>query len=346
MRRCGEPLERVIAPGNLWRAWRDFRRGKRNRPSVAAFEARAERNVLELHRDLAHGRYQPGGYRLRLIHEPKRRLIAAADVRDRVVHHAIHRVLAPEVDRRLIDQTYACLPRRGCHRAALHLLGALRRQRFALFLDVRRYFLSIDRAILIDEVMARAVKDRGRLELMRRVANSGAGLYRAPGVAEFLDLEPGFPPAGAGLPIGNLTSQWWGNHYLSGLDHYVKRDLGVAHYQRYMDDFVLLGADRRSLLEARDAIAAWLGQHRRLQLKHPNATPKDAAAGRFDFLGFRVSRAGLAPTRAAMKRMQQKVRDKVLHGDAASVRRSLASYRGLFAFSRVVRPSSTEIDGL
>lgn len=345
MRRFGGLYEQVVAPANLWAAWREFRRGKHSRPSVARFDPLAAREVLLLHRELQDGSYRPGAYRLRCVHEPKRQLIAAAQVRDRVVHHAIHRVLAPRLDPRLIDHTFACVPRRGSHRAALYFLGGLRRHRFGLLLDIRRYFLSIDRHILIDEVMARAVKDARLLDLLRTIADSGADIYQTPGVAAFLGLEPGFPPPGAGLPAGNLTSQWWGNHYLSGLDHFVKRELRVAHYQRSMDNLALLDNDRRRLIAVRDAISAWLLEHRRLHLKRTDARPKDAA-GRFRLLGFRVSRAGLAPTREAMKRMQQKVQHKVLHGDGEAVRRSLASYRGLFLLSAVERPSSTEIDGL
>jgi len=141
-------------------------------------------------------------------------------------------------------------------------------------------------------------------------------------------LPEGFPGSSCGIPIGNLTSQWWGNHYLSGLDHFVKRDLKIRHYQRYMDDFVLLGQEGRQLEQAREAIADWLWQHRRLRLKHPNAAVQTTARPT-THLGHRVSKAGIAPTKAALRRMQLRITNLVLRGDAEQIERSLASYRGI-----------------
>lgn len=331
MRRAGGLFLEVSSRENLYAAWRDFRRGKRGRRNVASFEQRAAREVLALERELRAGAYRPGAFRLLPLFEPKHRLVAAAPVRDRVVHHAIHRVLAPRLDPRLIDATYACLPGRGSHRAALAFVAGLRRYRFVLLLDVRHYFLSIDRAILLD-VMAALIKDRPLLELLRVVADSGRGLYRSPGVPEFLGLAPGFPPESAGLPIGNLTSQWWGNHYLSGLDHFVKRERKIPHYQRYMDDMALFSDDRGELAAAREAITEWLGVNRKLRLKHPYAEPKDGGA-RFTYLGFRVSRRGIGPTRSALARMQQRIREQILRGHPESVQRTIASYRGVLGMS-------------
>lgn len=105
-------------------------------------------------------------------------------MRDRIVHHAVHRVLAPHLDRRLLPTTYACLPGRGSHRAVLAFVAALRRHRFALALDIRHYFLSIDHEILLG-VLARSLKDPPLLALLRTIVESGAGLYQEKGVPEF-----------------------------------------------------------------------------------------------------------------------------------------------------------------
>jgi RNA-directed DNA polymerase len=330
VRRYGGLFETVVSSANLWQAWRQFRRGKRQRPSVRHFELDADRHVLGLRRELLAGSYRPGEYRLVPIREPKHRLIAAAPVRDRVIHHGVHRVLAPLLDPGLVGSTYACLEGRGGHRAVLAFVAALRRHRYVVMLDVRHYFLSIDRAILMD-LMARRIKDRRLLGLLRTIADSGDGLYRSCGVPEFLGLEPGFPPWGCGLPIGNLTSQWWGNHYLSGLDHFATRELRLPRYQRYMDDLALFSDSRAALEEARGEIGAWLGRERRLRLKHPQARVR-STRGRFTYLGYRVARAGVEPTREALRRMQRRVSELVLRGDAVSVRRSLASYRGVLTF--------------
>ncbi len=330
MKTFGGLFDRLVSPANLWRAWREFRRGKRGRPSVRAFELGAEREALRLHRELSAGGYRCGEYRLMALREPKRRLIAAACVRDRVVHHAVHRVLAPLLDPGLTDTTYACLPGRGSHRAVLAFVAALRRYRYVLNLDVRHYFLSIDRRILID-LMVRRLREARLVELLRTIADSGAGLYRHRGVPEFLGLEPDFPPEGCGLPIGNLTSQWWGNLYLSGFDHYLKRELRLPHCQRYMDDTALFSDSRAQLVEARLAAREWLASERRLRLKRPEASPR-STRGRFTYLGYRVSRAGIRPADAMLARMRQRMTALMREGDDETIERSVASYRGVVRF--------------
>lgn len=327
MRRHGGLFDRITSASNLWRSWLAFRRGKRRRPSVLDFELAADRHILALRRELVAGSYRPGAYRRLLIREPKRRLIAAAPVRDRVVHHAVHGVLAPLLDPGLVDTTYACLPGRGSHRAVLAFVNGLRRHAYVLLLDIRHYFLSIDTGILLD-VMTRRIKDRRALGLLRVIAESGDGLYRHPTVVEVLGLGPGFPPPGCGLPIGNLTSQWWGNHYLSGLDHHIKRSLKIPHYQRYMDDMALFSDSRGQLEQAREEIGDWLWSERRLRLKRPLAAAR-STKGCFTYLGYRVSRAGVRPGAEMLERVQTRVADLVLHGDAQKIERSLASYRGI-----------------
>ena len=142
-------------------------------------------------------------------------------MRDRVVHHALHRVLAPDLNRSFLDQSYACLPGRGSHRAVLRFQRELRRWRWVLALDVRHYFYRVDRAVLA-RLLFRKLPEPRLQRLLERVLESGADLYRDPALARWLGLE-GHREPGRGLPIGNLTSQWWGNLYLDGADHFAKR---------------------------------------------------------------------------------------------------------------------------
>ncbi|HNC99782.1 MAG TPA: RNA-dependent DNA polymerase, partial [Myxococcota bacterium] len=171
-------FEKVVHPENLWLAWRDFERTKRRRRDVAAFGVDAERQVLRLSRELSAGRWSPGGYKLLRICDPKRRLVAAAPVRDRVVHHALHRVLAPWWNRRFLHHSYACLPGRGSHRALLAFLGRARRFRFVLSLDISRYFYSIDRSSL-QQLLFPAFPEARLQALLQRVLDSGGTLYRS-----------------------------------------------------------------------------------------------------------------------------------------------------------------------
>lgn len=330
MKRLGRQFEVITSVENLWHAWLDFRRGKRGRPTVIRFEPHAMRHILRLERALKAETYRPEGYRLKLIHDPKVRLIAAAPVRDRVVHHAIYRVLSPRLDTSLVPTTFACLPGRGTHRAVLAFQRALRRYRWVLHLDIARYFISIDRSILM-ALMARKLKDPRVLSLLARIAHRGADFYQRPEVIEALQLPPGVPGPGCGLPIGNLTSQWWANHYLSGLDHYLVRDLKLPYAQRYMDDITLFHSCRRSLERARSACAAWLAEHRALVLKNPEAPVRSARAS-FTYLGYRVHREHISVAQARLRRAERRLAHAARHGGPERVARALASYKGWVTF--------------
>ena len=323
--RCWEEL---VAPLNVWRAWREFERGKRHRPDVAAFALDAERHVLRLVRELAASTYRPGDYRLLCITDPKRRLVAAAPVRDRVVHHAVHRVLAPRFNRSFSSHSYACLPGRGCHHALLTFLGRMRRFRHVLQLDIRSYFYRIDRQVLAGLLWPRCREAQLRA-LLRCLLDSGGSLYRAPWVAEWLGWSHP-SESGKGLPIGNLTSQWWGNLYLNDLDHFVCRTLRVPAYQRYMDDITLFSDSRQELIQARERIAAWLRQERRLELKDPLARPVGTNRATH-YLGYRVTRAGMTLGPKARGRMRERLRIAAA-GPPARLDAALASYRAAWMF--------------
>lgn len=330
MRRMVGGFDTIIHPDNLWAAWLDFRRGKRHRPTVRRFEVRAAQHIHRLHRALRAESYRPEGYRLKVIYEPKLRLIAAAPVRDRVVHHAIHRVLSPPLDRRLIDSTFACLPGRGSHRAVLAFQRGLRRHRYVLLLDIARYFPSVDGEILVD-LLGQWLKGRATLDLLARIVRTGTELYGRPEVRTLLGLSPNDPRPGCGLPIGNLTSQWWANHYLSGLDHALKRQLKLSYVQRYMDDYALFGDDKAELAAARDWTSAWLWEHRALRLKDP-AAPVRSTRQAFTYLGYRVTRDAIRVAGPAVARAEERVRSLVARGDEEKADRSLASYRGWLSF--------------
>jgi RNA-directed DNA polymerase len=329
MRRVGGLFAQVVSPSNLWGAWRDFRRGKRARPTVASFEIDVDQAIVRLADALASGAYRPGRYRLRLLLEPKKRLIAAAPVRDRIVHHAVYRVLSPVLDPSLVDSTYACLDGRGGRRAVIRFCRGLRRFSWVLLLDIRRYFPSIDRRILLG-LLGRKLRERRLIDLLGTIAEAGDAIYRQAWVREALGFEDGFPPAGSGLPIGNLTSQWWANHYLSGLDHFVRRELHLPEAIRYMDDIALFADDQRRLEDARESVRAWLGRERHLELKDPSA-PVQSARGAFTYLGYRITRAGAGPSATLLGKVRVRLRELAEERDIVGVERALVSYRGLVA---------------
>ena len=321
---------RLTELGALWHAWHQCRRGKRRRPTLATFELEADRILFRLQRDLRSGRYQASPWRLRAIEDPKLRLIAAPAVRDRVVHQALLAEIGPTYERSFIDHSFAAGNGRGPHRAVLQYLAWLRRFGYRLHLDVSGYFLNVDHGRLAEDIFGR-LGDLDTRRLIERVIASGDTLYQHPLARRVLGGKA--PPPGRGLPLGSWFSQWSGAYYLNPMDHYVKRALKVPGYLRYMDDFLLFADQRDRLEEARMALAEWLATHRGLRLNPkrltvcPNAVPGV-------FLGDRVSRAGIAPSRKLRRRMKARLRHAAAAGEESLIR-SIRSYRGLLCFPYV-----------
>ena len=270
---------------NLLQAYRKASKGKRGKASVASFEHRLADHLLGLQEELQAFRYQAGPYVNFYIHEPKRRLISAAPFRDRVVHHALCNVIEPRFERRFIFDSYANRIGKGTHRALDRLQQFTRRYRFALRLDVVRHFPSLDHAIL-RRTLARAIREDDVLWLVDRILGSGAGMLEGEYVMVWFpgdDLLSILRPRG--LPIGNLTSQFWSNCYLDPFDHFVKRELRCPAYLRYVDDMALFSDNKRELWQWKEAIAERLAGLR--LTVHENAQVAPAANG-IPWLGFVV----------------------------------------------------------
>jgi retron-type reverse transcriptase len=287
--------EQLCSFENLYRAYRAARRGKRGKEPVAAFEYEQESELLQLRDELRAQTWRPGPYHSFYIHDPKRRLISAAPFRDRVVHHALVNVIEPFWEARFICDTYANRLGKGTHRALDRCQQFARRWRYVLQCDLKQYFPSIDHALLRAE-LARLIRDEAVLELCDRVLASGAGVLSEEYAMQWFqgdDLLAAFRPRG--LPIGNLTSQFWANVYLDGFDHFVKRGLKCEGYVRYVDDLLLFGDDKQQLHGWRAAIVERLAQLR-LTLHEGRAQVYPVNTG-IPFLGFRVY-----PTHRRLKR--------------------------------------------
>ncbi len=210
---------------NLLLAYRRAAKGKRGHANVAAFEYRLEDNLLELEAELCSHTYRPGRYTSFHIHEPKRRLISAAPFRDRVVHHALFNVIEPMFERSFVADSYANRVGKGTHRALDKVQYLARHNPYVLQCDVRQFFPSIDHAVLLD-ILSRKIGDHEVMWLVRQILESGLGVLRDeydmvyfPGDDLFAVNRP------RGLPIGNLTSQFWANCYMNPFDHFVQRQL-------------------------------------------------------------------------------------------------------------------------
>jgi retron-type reverse transcriptase len=271
---------------NLYASFRKARRGKRSRPEVAAFEYNLEEELLDLRDELASRVYRPGPYRSFIVRESKRRLVSAAPFRDRVVHHALVNLIEPVFERRFITDSYANRVGRGTHRALDRCQQFARRYPYVLSCDVRQFFPSIDYAILRAR-LARHVTDEDILWLIDQILESGIGVLDEEYSMVWFpgdDLMVVFRPRG--LPIGNLTSQFWANVYLDDLDQFVKRRLRCRAYLRYVDDFLLFAEDKPTLWAWREAIIERLARLR-LTLHERRAQVYPVTEG-IPFLGFRV----------------------------------------------------------
>jgi RNA-directed DNA polymerase len=247
---------------NLLQAWRKAARGKRSSSGAAAFEDGLAERLLELHDALASGEYRPGRYTHFVIHEPKRRRISAAPFRDRVVHHALCRVIEPVFEAQFIADSYANRVGKGTHRAIDRLQHFARRYRYVLRLDIVKHFPAIDHAILL-QTLAQHIDDPATLELARVIVASGENVLDQEYVPQFFpgdDLLALCRPRG--LPIGNLTSQFWSNCYLHGFDLFVTQQLGCHAYLRYVDDFALFSNSKTTLWQWKVAIREALAQLR------------------------------------------------------------------------------------
>ncbi len=277
--------------------------GKRNKPAAAAFMANLEREVLRLEAEVREGRYRPGRYVEIKIQDPKERIVSAAPFRDRVVHHALCAVICPLFERGFIGHTFANRRGKGTHKAIETYEHYRDRAAHVLRADIFRFFPAIDHAILKRE-FRRRVACAPTLALMDAIVDGSnpqepVNLH-FPGDDLLAPLR-----RRRGLPIGNLTSQFFANLYLDGFDHFVTEVLR-APYVRYVDDFALFHDDPAVLAEWRARIERYF-EGRRLKL-HPRKTVILPAAEPSCFLGFVLMPGGRRLPEANVSRFRNRLR--------------------------------------
>jgi len=261
-------FENIISVANLLSAWREFIRGKKKRWDVQEFSLNLMDNILELHHDLKSLTYKHGGYQAFKINDPKPRDIHKASVRDRLLHHAIYRILYPFFDKTFITDSYSCRLNKGTHKAVNKFRGfALKVSRnntrtcWALKCDIRKFFVNIDHDILLN-ILIEYILDENIIWLLENVINSFT----------------------AGLPLGNLTSQLFVNIYMNKFDQFVKHKLKARYYIRYADDFVIFSYNKKWLEKQIGLIREFLRQELKLEL-HPDKIFIKTISSGVDFLG-------------------------------------------------------------
>ena len=270
MKSVGGLFDNITSLAALERALDTAAKGKRHRPNVRRFLADAPGQLACLRAELRDETYRPLPYRQFRVCDPKPRLISCAEVRDRVVHHAVCSQLGPVIERRLIDDTYACRCGRGSHRAVLRAQKFCRRYAYYLKTDIRRYYDSIHHATL-EELLGRLFREASVNRLLSTIIRHPL---------------PGQLPE-RGLPIGNLTSQWLGNVYLDETDHWIQEVRRALGYVRYMDDLVVWSDSKAWLWALVDDLADHLRATRSLALKSERTIVAPCSEG-VPFLGYRI----------------------------------------------------------
>lgn len=315
----------VISIANLLGAWQQFSKGKWADPEVAAFALRLEDNLFSLQEQLVCGAWTNDPYMRRPISDPKPRIIHVPSVRDRVFFQAVYQQLYPVFDRGFIHDSYASRTGKGTHAGVRRLAAFARRLSrndtrgvFVLKCDIRRFFDTIDHSILLG-LLRRGVDDTGLLQLLARIVGS-------------FETVPG-----KGLPLGNVTSQLFGNVYLNELDQFMKRVLKQPYYIRYCDDFVILGTDAEQFRALIQHIRRFLENMLRLRL-HPDKVSIRALHQGVDFLGyvtlplFRVLRT--RTKRRMFRRCGAIFQHRETEVDELHAARVLSSYQGLLSHAR------------
>ncbi len=314
--------------------------GKRRKPGAAAFLADLEKECLALERALQDGSYKPGRYVKIELFDPKHRIVSAAPFRDRVVHHALCDVVAPVFERGFIDHSFANRRAKGAHRAVEAYEHYRNAHAHVLRCDVFRYFPAIDHTVLKQD-LRRRIGCPPTLDLLDRIID--ASNAQEPVELHFAgdDL---FAPLSRrrGLPIGNLTSQFFANLYLDPLDHFCTEVLR-APYLRYVDDFALFHDDRHVLADWRARIARFL-EGRRLKL-HPRKTVILPAQQPAEFLGYvlvpgdlrRLPEANIARFRGRLRAMNDRMAAGKLSEREAAPRVTAWEAHAAFAHTRKLR---------
>lgn len=240
-----------------------------------------------MQRELAAGTWRPGPHRSFYIREHKKRLVTAVPFSDRVVHHALLNVLEPVFESGFISDSYACRRGKGQHRAVDRFQSWARGHRYVLRGDVQKFYPGVDHEAL-EMMLERRIRDRRVLALCRLILKSGAGILEPEYELAWFPGDDLFSPLERrrGLPIGNLTSQFFGNVYLNELDHFVKERLRCRRYLRYMDDFAVFGDDKAELADAKQHMGEFLSGLR-LTLRRDRTRVWRTRDG-VEFLGFRV----------------------------------------------------------
>ncbi len=267
------------------------REGKRKKKEIILFEMDLETNIIRIIDEIRNNTYKFGKYREFKVYEPKERIIKSLPYRDRIVHQwYIEEFIKPYFYKRFINDTFACLDNRGTHLAVKRVQKYMRIMKrkygsyYVLKCDVKKYFYSIDKEILID-ILSKKISDKKLLNFSKIILDDGEPL---------------------GIPIGNFTSQYFANIYLNELDHYIKEELRVVYYVRYMDDFILLLEDKDTCRLLLNKIKEFLDEKLHLSLNAKSRYFKNIKG--INFCGYRIFETHILLRKRFKKKVYKNIR--------------------------------------
>ncbi|MCG2687077.1 reverse transcriptase/maturase family protein [Candidatus Parcubacteria bacterium] len=317
----------IISMENLLLGWDEFKKGKREKLDVQKFELNLENNLFTLHEELKNKKYKHNKYIGFYINDPKKRHIHKATVKDRIVHHSIHRKLYSIFNPAFISTLYSSRKGKGIHRAVIKLNEMLRtvnqnyNKCFVLKCDIKKFFPTIDHKILM-KIIAERIKDKNALWLIKEIVKSFESDFTTK-----MDKK--------GVPIGNLTSQILVNIYMNELDQFIKQKLKVKYYVRYADDFIIVHYDQNYLSDLKNKIDLFLTKELKLSL-HPDKIFIRKYHQGVDYLGYVILPKAIILRTKTKKRIFRKIKQKIKEFkqgeiDEKTLMRSFNSYLGVLS---------------
>jgi len=336
MKTYNKLYKKVYSYKNLYEAYREARRGKTKKGDVKEFEKDLRDNLMALHRELKEQSYKPRQLIIFILRDPKTRRISKSDFRDRVVHHALVQVIEEIFQKIFIHDSCANQRSKG------NLLGIKRLHRFMnkiskngkingwfnnnqvrgyyLKADIKHYFQEVDHEILIN-IIKRKITDEKVIWLVGQILSNNPFGWGGERRSE----------CRKGMPLGNLTSQFFANIYLNELDYFVKHRLKAKYYIRYVDDFIILHKSREQLIKWKQEINKFLNDKLRLTLHPDKSFIKSVSAG-IGFVGFRNFYHYRLLRKRNIRKMHVKVRK--YKEDEISYDKIMESFQGWNAYAK------------
>jgi len=318
---------------NLKLAFRKAKKRKSLKYYVIEFEKNLDQELLKLKSELEFLAYEPKSLKRFIIRDPKTRTIHASAFRDRIVHHALINIIGPIFEKSFIHDSYASRPGKGTHKTVQRFDQFKRKVSgngklvgnplninsvvgYVLKADVRRYFDTVDHEILI-EIVSRKIKDEKVIWLIRQILNNFDAKIE-----------------GKGMPLGNFTSQFFANVYLNDLDRFVKQQLRIKYYIRYVDDFVILNRQKEILEYYKNEIGTFLLENLKLEL-HPDKSKILPLRDGITFLGYRIFYHHKLLRKSNLRKFYKTLKGKLLLVESKSLSRVelLESLQGWFGYA-------------